>query len=141
MQQGLHIGRVIDEYRTEFQRGDFLIRGVLGADPASGALAVGDRIAVGETVQLHVRDADSADEDLREMLGAVGERPGGALLFTCNGRGTNLFPAPDHDAREIQRRFGGIPLSGFFCAGELGPVGGKNFLHGFTASLALFVES
>jgi small ligand-binding sensory domain FIST len=140
MQQGLHIGRVIDEYKTEFRRGDFLIRGVLGADPETGAIAVGDRVGIGETVQLHVRDAASADEDLREMLSAVERRPSGALLFTCNGRGMNMFGAPDHDAQAVQQGFGGIPLAGFFCAGELGPVGGKNFLHGFTASMALFVE-
>jgi small ligand-binding sensory domain FIST len=140
MQRGLHIGRVIDEYKTDFRRGDFLIRGVMGADPESGAIAVGDHVGVGETIQFHVRDAVSADEDLRELIGGVSEKPSAALLFTCNGRGTNLFDAPDHDAQAVQQGFGGIPLAGFFCAGELGPVGGKNFLHGFTASLALFRE-
>jgi small ligand-binding sensory domain FIST len=112
----------------------------MGADPESGAIAVGDHVGVGETIQFHVRDAVSADEDLRELIGGVSEKPSAALLFTCNGRGTNLFDAPDHDAQAVQQGFGGIPLAGFFCAGELGPVGGKNFLHGFTASLALFRE-
>lgn len=139
MQGGLHIGRVVDEYKTEFQRGDFVIRNLLGVDESSGAVAVGDLVSVGETVQFHVRDAASADEDLRLMVSSV-PRPEGALMFTCNGRGSRLFGVPDHDARLVSERFGGAPLAGLFCAGELGPVGGKNFLHGFTASLALFYE-
>ena len=139
MQVGLHLGRVVDEYKTEFRRGDFLVRNVLGADESSGAIAVGDRMQVGETVQFHVRDAASADVDLREMLAAA-EQPAGAILFTCNGRGTRLFGVPDHDASIVAGAIGGS-LAGFFCAGELGPVGGRNFLHGFTASLALFYEA
>ncbi|MGH2682223.1 MAG: FIST signal transduction protein, partial [Actinomycetota bacterium] len=141
MTEGLHIGRVIDEYRADFGPGDFLVRGVIGADQETGAIAVGDVVGVGETIQFHVRDAASADEELRKMLLAVGNRPpAGALLFTCNGRGTRLFPVPHHDASLVSREFGDPPLAGFFCAGELGPVGGRNFLHGFTASLALFYE-
>jgi small ligand-binding sensory domain FIST len=139
MQTGLHVGRVVDEYKTEFRRGDFLVRNVLGADEESGAIAVGDQIRIGETVQFHVRDAASADVDLREMVGAV-ERPAGALLFTCNGRGTRLFGVGDHDAAIVSDAFGPA-IAGFFAAGELGPVGGKNYLHGFTASLALFYDS
>jgi small ligand-binding sensory domain FIST len=136
---------VIDEYKTELGPGDFLIRGVVGADPGTGAMQIGDHVDVGETVQFHVRDAATADEELRAMLDRElrdlgGRRPAGALLFTCNGRGTRMFGAPDHDAGVVSRTLGGIPLAGFFCAGELGPVGGKNFLHGFTASLALFEE-
>jgi len=138
MQVGLHIGRVVDEYKTEFRRGDFLVRNVLGVDEGSGAIAVGDHIEVGETVQFHVRDASSADADLRAMVAAV-ERPAGAIMFTCNGRGTRLFGAPDHDASIVSESLGSA-LAGFFCAGELGPVGGSNFVHGFTASLALFYE-
>jgi small ligand-binding sensory domain FIST len=138
MQLGLHVGRVVDEYKTEFRRGDFLVRSVLGADESTGAVAIGDVVGIGETVQFHVRDAASADEDLRHMIGAVG-RPAGALLFTCNGRGSHLFGTPDHDAGIVASSLG-TPLAGFFCAGELGPVGGRNFLHGFTASLALFYE-
>lgn len=140
MQQGLHVGRVVDEYKSEFTRGDFLIRSVMGTDPETGAIAVGDRVDIGETIQFHVRDATSADEDLRELVASVEPRPAAALLFTCNGRGTHMFDVPDHDVTTIQRGFGGIPLAGFFCAGELGPIGGKNFVHGFTASIALFTE-
>jgi small ligand-binding sensory domain FIST len=141
--QGVLLGVVIDEYRAEPGQGDFLIRGLAGADPETGAIAVGDEIQVGQTVQFHVRDAASADADLRRALerasAALGERrPAGALLFTCNGRGSRMFSAPDHDARLIATMLGDIPLAGFFCAGELGPVGGQNFLHTFTASVALF---
>jgi len=141
--QGVHVGVVINEYRAESRQGDFLIRSVVGADPESGAIAVGEEIAVGQTVQFHVRDADSADEDLqrtleRESTILGGRPPAGALLFTCNGRGSRLFPGPDHDAGLIAKTLGKIPMAGFFCAGELGPVGGQNFLHAFTASIALF---
>ena len=141
--QGLQVGLVIDEYRAEPRQGDFLIRSVVGADPESGAIAVGEEIAVGQTVQFHVRDAESADEDLQRTLAreaAVldGRPAAGALLFTCNGRGSRLFSGPDHDAGLIAKMLGKIPVAGFFCAGELGPVGGQNFLHAFTASIALF---
>jgi len=141
--RGLQLGVVIDEHRDQPGQGDFLIRGVVGADPGSGAIAVGDRIQVGQTVQFHVRDAESADEDLRRALereseALGGRRPAGALLFTCNGRGSRLFAQPDHDAGLIAATLGDIPVAGFFCAGELGPVGGQNFLHTFTASIALF---
>ena len=138
MQQGLHIGRVIDEQRDEFGRGDFLIRGVLGADRSVGALAIGSEIELGATVQFQVRDALSADEDLRELVS--GRVAGGALVFTCNGRGMHLFDEPGHDATVIQEETGGA-VAGMFCAGELGPVGGRNFIHGFTASIALFGEA
>lgn len=141
MARGLHVGRVIDEHGEEFGRGDFLIRGVIGADRETGAVAVGDVVAVGETVRFHVRDADSADEDLGSLLEGVVDRPVGALLFTCNGRGTRLFGEPDHDAALVARRLGNPPLAGFSCAGELGPVGARTFLHGFTASLALLYEN
>jgi small ligand-binding sensory domain FIST len=138
LRSGLHVGLVVDEHKAEFERGDFLVRNLLGADRESGALAVGDRVTVGQTVQFHVRDADAADEDLRELLAGVDAE--GALLFTCNGRGKHLFGAPDHDAGLVEQLLGPIPLAGCFCAGEIGPVGGRNFLHGFTASLALFGE-
>jgi small ligand-binding sensory domain FIST len=141
--QAVQVGVVIDEYRAEPRQGDFLIRGVAGADPESGAIAVGDEVEVGQTVQFHVRDADSADEDLRRTLeresaALGGRRAAGALLFTCNGRGSRLFSEPDHDAGLLAKVLGEIPVAGFFCAGELGPVGGRNFLHAFTASIALF---
>jgi small ligand-binding sensory domain FIST len=144
--RGLHIGVVIDEYATEFGQGDFLIRNVIGADQNTGAVAVGDDVHVGQTVQFHIRDASAADEDLRNALGVLelsrAGDPGalaGALLFTCNGRGSHLFGTPDHDVQTVRRSLGQLPVAGMFCAGELGPVGGRNFLHGFTASLALFV--
>jgi small ligand-binding sensory domain FIST len=144
-QQGLHIGRVTNEYQERFQRGDFLVRNVLGLDRESGALAITDNVRVGQTVQFHVRDAETADEDLHALLQrdmqAHGQRPGGALLFTCNGRGTHLFSAPHHDVRTVHAEVGIVPVAGFFAMGELGPVGGQNFIHGFTASVVLFEES
>jgi small ligand-binding sensory domain FIST len=139
--RGLHVGRVIDEYKAEPGRGDFLVRGVVGVDQQSGAMAMGDQIEVGETIRFHVRDAESADEDLRTLLEREAEPAAGALLFTCNGRGSRLFPVPDHDASLVSKMLGGLPLAGFNCAGEIGPVGGKNFLHGFTASIALLVDA
>jgi small ligand-binding sensory domain FIST len=143
-QQGLHIGRVLDEYRGEFRRGDFLVRNVLGLERDSGALVITDRVRVGQTVQFQVRDAQTADEDLHALLrmdkSAHQASPAGGLLFSCNGRGTRLFGEPHHDARVVRQEAGPIPLAGFFAQGELGPVGGQNFIHGFTASLALFEE-
>lgn len=140
---GLLIGVVIDENQPTYERGDFLIRGLLGADRSSGALAVGDTVRVGQTVRFHVRDAQSADTDLREALAfqnaaLAGRSTAGALLFTCNGRGSNMFPVADHDAGALAESLHAPPVSGFFCAGEIGPVGGRNFLHGFTATIALF---
>lgn len=142
--RGLHIGRVINEYQESFQRGDFLIRNVLGADDAGG-IAISDSLRVGQTVQFHVRDAETADEDLRGMLAPRGRskprgRIAGGILFTCNGRGSRLFDEPDHDISVMREILGEIPIAGFFAMGEIGPVGGKNFLHGFTASAALFEE-
>ncbi len=143
-QQGLHIGRVINEYQGEFQRGDFLVRNVLGLERESGALALTDHIRVGQTVQFHVRDAETADEDLHALLqldlSAHEQPPGGALLFTCNGRGSRMFSEPHHDARTIHAEAGTVPLAGFFAQGEIGPVGGQNFIHGFTASVVLFED-
>jgi small ligand-binding sensory domain FIST len=141
--EGLQVGRVINEYGTDWRQGDFLIRGVIGAQPETGAIAVGDEVEVGQTLQFNVRDADSADQDLQRILeqeaaALGGHRPAGALLFTCNGRGSRMFPEPDHDARLLAKLLGDIPVAGFFCAGELGPVGGQNYLHTFTASIALF---
>jgi small ligand-binding sensory domain FIST len=140
--RGLLAGLVIDENRSEYRRGDFLIRGLIGIDEETGALAFGEMVRVGQTVRFHVRDAASADEDLRESLASalVGERAAGALAFTCNGRGTAMFPSPDHDARAVAEAIGSPALAGFFCGGEIGPVGGRPFLHGFTATLALFLE-
>lgn len=136
MRGGLHVGTVIDEYREAHGRGDFLVRGVLGAQADTGAIAVGDIVRVGQTVRFHVRDAASADEDLRAMLADFGgDGAAAALLFTCNGRGERLFGVPDHDARIVSEALGTVGLAGLHCAGELGPVGSRSFLHGFTASL------
>jgi small ligand-binding sensory domain FIST len=133
---GLQIGIAIDEHRATFERGDFLVRGVVGADRLQRALAVGDRVEVGTTVQFQVRDAVAADEDLREMLAdATGDA---ALVFTCNGRGQRLFGEPDHDARVVHDTLGSPALAGMFCAGEFGPIGGRSFVHGFTASVLVF---
>ncbi len=136
MREGLHVGVVVDEHKLDFSRGDFLVRNVLGADRKTGAIAVGERVDVGTTVQFHVRDAASADEDLRALL--TGVHGDAALVFTCNGRGTRMFAEPNHDTGVIEELMGPMPLAGGFCAGEIGPVGGRNFLHGFTASVAVF---
>jgi small ligand-binding sensory domain FIST len=140
---GVLAGLVIDENRSEYRRGDYLMRGLIGIDEETGALAVGEPVRIGQTLRFHVRDAATADEDLRANLGgAVGaERAAGALLFTCNARGTSLFPEPDHDARAVSQILREDAVAGFFCAGEIGPVGGKPFLHGFTATLAVFLEN
>ncbi len=140
--QGLMLGVVIDENQPDYERGDFLVRPIIGADPHSGSLALGDRVRVGQTVRMHVRDGATADVDLREALrtqsGALGpEGAAGALMFTCNGRGSHMFDLPDHDASALEDALG-APAAGFFCAGEIGPVGGRNFLHGFTATIAVF---
>lgn len=140
--QGILAGLVIDENKAEYGRGDFLVRGVLGADESSGAIVVGEQVRVGQTLRFHVRDAETADEDLRESLSReVGSaRAAGALLFTCNGRGTHMFDEESHDARTVSELLGSPAVAGFFCGGEIGPVGGRAFLHGFTATLAVFAE-
>jgi small ligand-binding sensory domain FIST len=140
--QGVMLGIVIDENKPEYRRGDFLIRPIIGADQDEGTIAVGERVRLGQIVRLHVRDAVVADEDLREALAsqseALGSTPAaGALLFTCNGRGSHMFRVTDHDASALEDSLG-APAGGFFCAGEIGPVGGRNFLHGFTATMAVF---
>jgi small ligand-binding sensory domain FIST len=139
--RGLLAGLVIDENRPEYDTGDFLMRGLLGADEATGALALGETVRVGQTLRFFVRDAASADADLRRALGDAprATNAAGALLFTCNGRGTNMFPEPDHDARVVAELLGTRALAGFFCGGEIGPIGDKAFLHGFTATLAVFL--
>jgi small ligand-binding sensory domain FIST len=133
--QGVHLGIVADEHGTDFGRGDFLVRNVVGADQDSGGLSVGAMVEVGTTVQFHVRDAASADEDLRALL--ADRRAEGALVFTCNGRGRELFGKPDHDAQLVAGITKDAAVAGMFCAGEVGPVGGRSFLHGFTASMLL----
>lgn len=134
--RGLHMGLVIDEHKADFGRGDFLVRNVIGADPEHGVIGVGDVVDVGTTVQYHVRDAVTADEDLRELL--ADQEAEAALVFTCNGRGSHLFGRPHHDASVIAETLDDPAAAGFFAAGEFGPVGGRNFVHGFTASVVLF---
>jgi small ligand-binding sensory domain FIST len=140
---GVQVGLVIDEYRAELGRGDFLVRGIAALGPSTGSIAVGAEVEVGQTVQFQVRDAASAHEDLslaleRELAKLEGRQPAGALVFSCNGRGTHLFDEPDHDARMVTKILGEIPLAGAFCAGELGPVAGRNFLHAFSCVVAVF---
>ena len=141
--RGLLLGVVVDGGKPEYVQGDFLVRGLVGADPGSGTVAVGTRVEPGQVVRLHARDADSADRDLREALGLRraalgGESPAGALVFTCNGRGRGMFGVSDHDAEAIGDLLDDVPAAGFFAAGEIGPVGGETFLHGFTATMAVF---
>ncbi len=140
LQNGLFIGRSVVPLDDVPGRGDFLIRGVIGVDWEQGTIAVGDIIQDGEVIQFHLRDAFTAQEDLEMMLIPQMFRnpPGGALLFTCNGRGSRLYNFPDGDITVIQKSLGGAPLAGFFCAGEIGPIGRENFVHGHSAVLALF---
>ena len=142
----LFVGFASSEYVDEFQRGDFLVRNLLGADPNNGILAVGALPRPGQTIQFHRRDAKSATEDLTVCLARArqrlrGETILGGVLGICNGRGLRLFGKPNHDAGLIQEQLGPLSVSGFFCNGELGPVGGRNFLHGYTASLGLIVHA
>jgi small ligand-binding sensory domain FIST len=139
--RGLLIGVAMDEYADEHEHGDFLVRGVVGADTDSGAIAIGDVVDVGRTVRFQVRDAGAAEEDLAALLERFDLAPvEGALLFSCNGRGQAMFPDSDHDAKVLDRAFGPAGVGGFFAAGEIGPVGGRNHVHGFTASILAFGE-
>ncbi len=141
----LLIGLAVNEYLEDFHRGDFLVRPLIGGDPASGVLAVGAQPRAGQTMQFQRRDAAAASEDMHELLARAKKNSGnrpiyGACLCCCNGRGKNLFGVPNHDAALTQKELGPLGLTGFFCNGEIGPVGKKSFLHGFTAALALFVK-
>ena len=141
----LFVGLAMNEYLEDFHRGDFLVRNLLGADPQSGIVAIGALPRIGQTIQFQRRDAAAATEDMRALLVRARKELEGATIYggclcSCNGRGKSLFGAPHHDARMIQEELGPLGLAGFFCNGEIGPVGGKNFLHGYTASLALFVK-
>ncbi len=139
--QAIFVGRVIDERKERFARGDFLIQNIVGVDRESGALGIAGHARVGATVQFHVRDADSADEDLHAMLAPyAGLNPKGALLFSCNGRGTNMWSELNHDINSLHTELGEVPAAGFFCGGEFGPIAGSNFVHGFTASIGLICD-
>src|ERR671915_2075893 len=134
VQGGLLMGIVVDSNKPDYVQGDFLVRGLVGADPETGQVAVAAEVRPGQVVRLHARDAASADRDLREALGIRmralgGRRPAGALLFSCNGRGRGLFGHGDHDAGVVAEELGDVPAAGFFAAGEIGPVGGEAFLH------------
>jgi small ligand-binding sensory domain FIST len=138
---GLLVGRVIDEYKPRFGCGDFLIRNVLGVDEKNGYVAINDlSVRTGQTIQFHVRDQHTAREDFSLLLASqqLHGSPAGGLLFSCNGRGTRLFDQPHTDATLIREALGDMPLAGIFAAGEFGPVGDQNFLHGHTASLMVF---
>jgi small ligand-binding sensory domain FIST len=143
-QGNIFAGLAVSEYVDDFQRGDFLVRNILGGDPTAGVLALGALPRVGQTMQFQLRDSDSADEDLRLRCAAAQTRygePFAGLMFTCAGRGSHLFGIPNHDAGIVEDVFGRIPLSGFFCNGEIGPVGGLNHIHGYTASTAFFLNA
>jgi small ligand-binding sensory domain FIST len=138
LRHGLYVGRPARAGAAG--RGDYLIRSLLGADRERGALAIGDRVTERERVRLHVRDAAIAREDLEMLLSpqAFDTRAEAALLFSCNGRGRAFFGAPDRDLATLQEALGGgVPIAGFFAAGEIGPVGEQNHMHGHTASIAI----
>ncbi len=141
---GLHIGIAMDEYADRHERGDFLVRSVVGAEPDVGALTISEMIEVGQTVRFQVRDNETADTDLLERLRMFGEDTSGrataALLFSCNERGASMFATADHDVRAVRQSLGIATVSGFFAAGEIGPVAGRNHLHSFTACLLAFQE-
>lgn len=133
--RGLHAGLVANDHQEHFDQGDFLIRGVLGADRKSGAVAIGEAAQVGQVLQFQVRDEESASKELQRLLGSVSGRS--ALVFTCNGRGSHLFSTPNHDAEWVET-FVGPSVAGMFCAGELGPIAQRNAIHGFTATVLTF---
>ncbi len=133
-------GLAASEYREDFQRGDFLVRNIIGGDPKTGALKIGAIPRVGQTIQFQLREKDAADEDLRLRSEALRVREGvplAMICFSCGGRGQGLFGIPNHDAGILEDTFGPVPVAGFFCNGEFGPVAGVNFLHGYTASVAV----
>jgi len=140
--RGLHVGIARDDRIDGSSAADYVIRGIMGADTTTGAVTVGDDVPLGSVVRLHLRDADSADADLRsvmEIVKAADAESGcaGAYLFTCNGRGAAMFTSADHDASIVRAGLGAPAVGGFFAAGEIGPVGGANHLHGFTAVLLI----
>lgn len=140
-QGNLFVGLAMSEYVEEYKTGDFLIRNLIGGDPEAGVLAVGALPRVGQTLQFQLRDRASADADLRQVVGAIaalGTKPFASLVFSCTGRGRHLFGERHHDANVLGEILGPHASAGFFCNGEIGPVGGRNFVHGYTASIAVF---
>jgi small ligand-binding sensory domain FIST len=138
LRSSLFLGVVMDESRQEYTHGDFLIRNVLGIDPQQGSLVVGTALHQGQVVQFHLRDAQTSAEDLTALLARYRERPAGSLLFSCLGRGQHLYGQADHDTEAFRAAVGDVPLGGFFCNGEIGPVRGRTFLHGYTSAFGLF---
>jgi len=140
------VGLAVDEYLEDFKRGDFLVRNLLAADPSKGTLAVGAYPRVGQSVQFQIRDGKGASEELKELVAAFrdeleGKRIFGACLSNCSGRGAGLFGEEHHDAARIYSLLAPQAQVGFFGNGEFGPVGGRNFVHGYTSSAAVFVEA
>lgn len=142
-QHSLFIGMARDSFKQQLGPGDFLVRNVLGVDPRGGAMAIGDRVRSGQRIQFHLRDAQTSAEDLAHLLTlAKQEEPGdrpiiGALMFSCLGRGLGLYGQANFDSRLLAQHWPGVTLSGFFCNGEIGPVAGGTFLHGYTSVFAL----
>ncbi|BAY81848.1 hypothetical protein NIES267_13250 [Calothrix parasitica NIES-267] len=142
-QNSLFVGVAMSEFKQDLQQGDFLIRNILGVDPAAGAIAVGDYLRPGQSIQFHLRDAQTSAQDLEFLLDKYQQQqtdkssPVGALLFSCLGRGEGLYGKPNFDSQLFQRYVKDIPLGGFFCNGEIGPVGDSTFVHGFTSVFAI----
>jgi small ligand-binding sensory domain FIST len=142
--RSLMVGRAISEYSQTFSHGEFLIRSVQGIDPNNQGLVVTDRFQVGQTIRFHVRDAQAASADIEYLLSVYKQSEGapeGGLMFTCNGRGTNMFEEANHDASRVHRYLPDLPLAGIFAAGEFGPIANQNLVHGFTAILHLLVRT
>lgn len=145
-QNSLFIGVARDEFKQDLEQGDFLIRQLLGVDPRAGAIAIGDRVRPGQRIQFHLRDAHTSAEDLEMLLtkyqqkSAFPSDAAGALMFSCLGRGEGLYGCPNFDSRMFRRYFSNIPVAGFFCNGEIGPVGSSTFLHGYTSVFGIFRE-
>ncbi len=138
-QHSLFVGVARDEFQLQLAQGDFLIRNLIGVDPKIGAIAIGDRVRPGQRLQFHLRDRQTSAADLETLLGnyqqqhAEAAQPQGALMFACLGRGRGLYDQADFDSQLFQRYLGELPLGGFFCNGEIGPVGRQTFLHGYTS--------
>lgn len=138
VRHSLFLGVVMQQQRQEYRQGDFLIRNVLGVEPKQAALVVGASLQEGQVVQFHLRDAQTSADDLIHLLARYQQRPSGSLLFSCLGRGRHLYGRPDHDTDVFRAALGDVPLGGFFCNGEIGPVQGRTFLHGYTSAFGLF---
>ncbi|EAZ90441.1 FIST signal transduction protein [Crocosphaera chwakensis] len=138
-QHSLFVGVVRDEFKQELQPGDFLIRNILGVDPRLGAIAIGDRVRPGQRLQFHLRDAQTSADDLETLLKQYNQSTPiqGAFIFSCLGRGQTLYQMPNFDSQLFTNYFPGVSLGGFFCNGEIGPVGQETFLHGYTSVFAL----